>query len=72
MSSLAQEESRSISKNSKWGRRKRFADGQVSVAYSRFLGYDQGPDGNLAINPQQAKLVRYIFSLFLEGPPHMG
>ncbi|MDD3996187.1 MAG: recombinase family protein [Sphaerochaetaceae bacterium] len=67
MSSLAQEESRSISENVKWGRRKRFADGQVTVCYTRFLGYDKGPDGNLMVNPQQAKLVRYIFSLFLQG-----
>lgn len=67
MSSLAQEESRSISENSKWGRRKRFADGQVSVPYSRFLGYDKGPDGNLMVNPEQAKLVQYMFRLFIEG-----
>ena len=31
MSSLAQEESRSISENTTWGQRKRFADGKVSV-----------------------------------------
>lgn len=67
MSSLAQEESRSISENVKWGRRKRFADGQVTLPYTRFLGYDKGPDGNLVINPDQAELVRYIFSLFLQG-----
>jgi site-specific DNA recombinase len=67
MSSLAQEESRSISENTKWGRRKRFSDGQVSVPFSRFLGYDKGPDGNLVVNPQQAKLVRYIFARFLSG-----
>jgi DNA invertase Pin-like site-specific DNA recombinase len=67
MSSLAQEESRSISENVKWGRRKRFADGQVTVCYTRFLGYDKGPDGNLVVNVEQAKLVRYIFSLFLQG-----
>ncbi|HCG62361.1 MAG TPA: recombinase family protein [Sphaerochaeta sp.] len=67
MSSLAQEESRSISENVKWGRRKRFADGQVTVCYTRFLGYDKGSDGNLVVNPEQAKLVRYIFSLFLQG-----
>ena len=47
MSSLAQEESRSISENVTWGCRKRMADGKVSVAYSRFLGYDKGEDGNL-------------------------
>ncbi len=67
MSSLAQEESRSISENTKWGRRKRFADGQVSVPFSRFLGYDRGPDGNLAVNASQALIVRHIFTLFLQG-----
>lgn len=67
MSSLAQEESRSISENVKWGRRKRFADGQVTVPFTRFLGYDKGPDGNLVVNPEQAKLVRHIYSLFLQG-----
>ncbi len=45
MSSLAQEESRSISENVTWGHRKRFADGKVCVPYRHFLGYDKGPDG---------------------------
>ena len=58
MSSLAQEESRSISENCTWGQRKRFADGKVSVAYKRFLGYDKGADGNLVINPEQAVTIR--------------
>ena len=31
MSSLAQEESRSISENVTWGQRKRFADGKVTI-----------------------------------------
>ena len=35
MSSLAQEESRSISENVTWGQRKRFADGKVSIPYGR-------------------------------------
>ena len=34
MSSLAQEESRSISENVTWGQRKRFADGKVSLPYA--------------------------------------
>ena len=50
-----------------WGLRKKFADGKFSVGYSRFLGYDKGEDGNLAINEEQAKIVRLIFQLFLEG-----
>ena len=42
LSSVAQEESRSISENITWGKRKRFADGEYAVAYGRFLGYDRG------------------------------
>jgi site-specific DNA recombinase len=67
MSSLAQEESRSISENVKWGRRKQFSDGKVSVPFGRFLGYDRGDDGNLVINEKEAVLVRRIFALFLKG-----
>lgn len=67
MSSLAQEESRSISENVTWGHRKRFADGKVSVGFSHFLGYDRGPDGNLVVNREQAKTVKLIYRLFLDG-----
>lgn len=67
MSSLAQEESRSISENCTWGQRKRFADGKVCVPYKRFLGYDMGPDHNLVVNPEQAKLVKRIYGMFLLG-----
>jgi len=67
LSSLSQEEARSISENVTWGLRKKFADGKFSVGYSRFLGYDKGEDGNLAINEEQAKTVRLIFGLFIEG-----
>ena len=45
MSSLAQEESRSISENVTWGQRKRFADGKVSLPYKQFLGYEKGENG---------------------------
>ena len=47
MSSLAQEESRSISQNCTWVQRKRFADGRVTVPFKRFLGYDRGEDLSL-------------------------
>lgn len=71
MSSIAQEESRSISENVTWGHRKRMADGKVSVPYSSFLGYDKGEDGKLVINPEQAETVKLIYALFLEGmTPH--
>lgn len=67
MSSLAQEESRSISENVTWGHRKRMADGKVAVAYSRFLGYDKGEDGNLVVNPEEAKTIKLIYGEFLTG-----
>jgi len=67
MSSLAQEESRSISENVTWGQRKRFADGKVSLPYKHFLGYEKGEDGLPKIVEKEAKVVRLIYRLFLEG-----
>ena len=72
MSSLAQEESRSISENVTWGMRKRFADGKVSMAYKQFLGYEKGPDGTPAVNEKEAEIVRLIYRLFLEGKTPFG
>ena len=67
MSSLAQEESRSISLNVTWGQRKRFADGKATAPFSVFLGYDRGENGEFVINPEQAEIVRIIYGEFLKG-----
>lgn len=67
MSSLAQEESRSISENTTWGKRKQFADGRASIGFKNFLGYDRGPNGEFVINEEQAVTVRYIYKRYLEG-----
>ncbi len=72
MSSLAQEESRSISENVTWGQRKRFADGKVSLPYKRFLGYEKGGDGLPKIVGKEAAVVRLIYKLFLEGKTPSG
>lgn len=72
MSSLAQEESRSISENVTWGQRKRFADGKVTVPFGHFLGYDRGEDGNLVLNPNEAVIIQRIFSMFLQGMTPYG
>ena len=67
LSSLAQDESRSISENSTWGIRRRFEQGKLQINHVKFLGYDKDKDGNLIINPKQAKVVRRIFTEFLNG-----
>ena len=74
MSSLSQEESRSISENVTWGQRKRMADGKVSLPYSHFLGYRKGKDGIPEIVPEEAEIVRYIYRSFMEGktPNHIA
>jgi site-specific DNA recombinase len=72
MSSVAQEESRSISENVTWGMRKRFAAGKVSMPYKRFLGYRKGEDGLPEIVEEEAKIVLRIYRLFLEGKTPYG
>lgn len=72
MSSLAQEESRSISENVTWGWRKRIADGKVTVAYSHFLGYEKSEDGTMQIVEDEAKIVRQIYGMFLDGQTPSG
>jgi DNA invertase Pin-like site-specific DNA recombinase len=67
MSSLAQEESRSISENVTWGQRKRFSDGKVTMPYKRFLGYEKGEDGNPRIIEGEAEVIRRIYGMFMEG-----
>lgn len=66
MSSLAQEESRSISENVTWGQCKRFSGGKVSLPYKQFLGYERGlhKDDPPVVNPEQA--VTPYLSVFYE------
>lgn len=67
MSSLAQEESRSISENVTWGQHKRFADGKVTMPYGQFLGYRKGKNGKPEIDPAEAETVRSIYRMFVDG-----
>ena len=67
MSSIAQEESRSISENVTLGWRKRIARGEVTMAYGRFLGYEKGEDGGPQIVEKEAKVVRLIYQMYLDG-----
>ncbi len=67
LSSLAQDESRSISENCTWGIRRRFEQGKVMVNHTKFMGYDKDENGNLVINEKQAKVVRRIYTDYLNG-----
>ena len=67
MSSLAQEESRSISENVTWGLRKQFAEGKVHFPYTNVMGFEKGENGEIVVNQEDAKTVRYIFQQALLG-----
>ena len=67
LSSLAQDESRNISENCKWGIRSKFKNGELHLNTYKFLGYDKDGNGKLVINEDQAKTVRRIYKEFLEG-----
>lgn len=67
MSSLAQEESRSISENVTWGKHRSMEEGKVFMPYKSFLGYDKGEDGLPKIVEEEAAVVREIYRRFLEG-----
>lgn len=67
LSSIAQEESRSISENIRWSVQKRFRQGKVRVTTSRFLGYDSDEKGELVINPAEAEIVKRIFREYIAG-----
>ena len=67
LSSLAQEESRNISENTRWGVVRRFENGKMIVNHNKFMGYTKNENGDLVIVPEEAEIVRLIFRLYLEG-----
>ncbi len=67
MSCFAQAESESISKNVSWGIRQSFKNGNVPMQYARLLGYRKGANGNAEIVPEEAEIVKEIFSQYLDG-----
>lgn len=67
LSSQAQEESRNLSENTRWGIIRRFESGKVTVNHKKFMGYTKNAEGELVIVPEEAKIVRLIYRLYLEG-----
>jgi site-specific DNA recombinase len=65
---MAQEEARNVSENVKWNVQRRFREGVPIVNHQRFLGYTKDKKGgNLIIEPNEAKLVKLIFNLYISG-----
>lgn len=67
MAAFAQEESRSISENLKWGIRKRFEKGESR--WTKTYGYRKTKDGEIVIEPDEAAIVRMIFKMYQYGIP---
>ena len=65
--SFSQAESESISKNVSWGIKQNFKNGKVPFQYSRMLGYEKGADGKPQIVPEQAEIVKRVYSDYLSG-----
>ena len=65
LASFAQEESRSISDNVKWGVRKRMQQG-IPNGQFRVYGY-RWENGEMVIVPEEAAVVKRIFQNFLDG-----
>ena len=65
LSSLAEGESVSISENNKWSIQRRFRNGTFIVSYPPY-GYENR-NGEMVINEEQAKVVRFIFDEILAG-----
>lgn len=64
---FAQEESKNMSDNIKWGIRERMREGKVCLNCTRFLGYDKDENGRLVVVESEAVIVRKIFELYLKG-----
>ncbi|RQN12476.1 recombinase family protein [Clostridium butyricum] len=67
MGSLAQEESRSLSTNTRWGIVHQFQEGKVRITHTKFLGYTKDENGDLKIVPKEAKIIERIYKEYLQG-----
>lgn len=65
LASFAQEESRSVSENVKWGTRKRFEQG-IPNGHFQIYGYRWEGD-YLVVKSEEAEIVKMIFDDFLNG-----
>lgn len=63
---LAQAESENISANVRWGIQRRMQAGTFKFRYN-LVGYKKGADGQPEIVPEEAKYIRDVFNMYLDG-----
>ena len=64
---FAQAESESMSRNITWSFRKKFEQGEVVFNYAKMVGYKKGADGQPEIIPEEAEIIKDIYTMFLAG-----
>ena len=69
---IAQAENESRSDNIKWGIKQRAAQGTSKLYNRKCYGYKNDVDGSLIIDDEEAKNVRMIFNLYLQGKSILG
>lgn len=70
--SIAQSENESRSDNIKWGIKQRAAQGTSKLYNRKCYGYVNASDGSLIIEDSEAKNVRLIFNMYLQGKSVIG
>lgn len=67
MSAFAQSESESISANVRWGKKQAMKEGKVNFPIWKLYGYGINNAGEVVILPEQAEVVRRIYTRILAG-----
>ena len=65
-SAFSQSESESISGNVRWGLRKAYENGTISIGPNLY-GFRKGQEGGVEIDKEKAKVIRQIARWFLDG-----
>ena len=65
-SAFSQSESESISGNVRWGLRKAYENGTISIGPNLY-GFRKGQDGGMEIDEEKATVIRQIAQWFLDG-----
>lgn len=64
---ILQEESASLSTNTRWGSVHQYQEGKVRITHTTFLGYTKDENGDLKIVPNEAKIIERIYKEYLQG-----